>query len=134
MKVQGNKTNWYKAGESDSSYRSFRKYMDLIFTYAGTWSLSQELMQVNRAEMQIGDIFIQGGSPGHAVIVVDMAVDTSTGDKVFLLAQSYMPAQDIQILQNPNNEPLSPWYDLDFGETLYTPEWTFEASNLKRFP
>lgn len=134
MKVQGNKTNWYKAGASDSSYLSFRKYMDLIFTYAGTWSLSQELTRVDKADMQIGDVFIKGGSPGHAVIVVDKAVDPATKKKVFLLAQSYMPAQDIQILQNPNNKYLNPWYDLDFGETLYTPEWTFSAKDLKRFP
>jgi hypothetical protein len=134
VKVDGNKTSWYKTGEADTSYRGFRRYMDLIFTYAGTWSLSRELTRVDRSGMQIGDIFIQGGSPGHAVIVVDMAVQPETGKKVFLLAQSYMPAQDIQILQNPMNPALNPWYELDFGETLYTPEWTFQVGDLMRFP
>lgn len=134
VKVDGNKTSWYKAGDMDTSYRGFRRYMDLVFTYAGTWSLEKELNRTDISAMQIGDIFIQGGSPGHAVIVVDMAVHPETGQKVFLLAQSYMPAQDIQILQNPMNNALNPWYELDFGETLYTPEWTFRASDLKRFP
>ena len=44
------------------------------------------------SEMQIGDVFIRGGSPGHCVIVVDMAVHQETGEKLFMLAQSYMPA------------------------------------------
>lgn len=134
VKVDGNKTNWYKAGDTDTSYRSFRRYLDLIFAYAGTRSLSRELNRVDRSDLQIGDVFIQGGSPGHAVIVVDMAVQPETGKKVFLLAQSYMPAQDIQILQNPMNNALNPWYELDFGEMLYTPERTFRAADLMRFP
>ena len=51
--------------------------------------------------MQIGDVLIQGGSPGHAVIVVDMAENPATGEKLYLLAQSYMPAQDIQSAGEP---------------------------------
>jgi len=46
--------------------------------------------------------------PGHAVIVVDMAEDAK-GQRAFLLAQSYMPAQDIHILKNPMDADLSPW-------------------------
>ncbi|MBN2610182.1 MAG: hypothetical protein JXB00_01355, partial [Bacteroidales bacterium] len=54
-------------------------------------------------------------------------------NKVFLLAQSYMPAQDIQILKNPNDKSISPWYSLDFEGDLITPEWTFKKTDLKRF-
>ena len=82
--------------------------------------------------MEIGDVFIRGGSPGHAVIVVDLAADAQ-GRQVFLLAQSYMPAQEIQILKNPNDQALSPWYSTDFGEELVTPEWTFGKGERKRF-
>jgi len=63
---------------------------------------------------------------------VDMAQNPKTGQKLFLLAQSYMPAQETQILKNPNNSALSPWYELK-NETLETPEWTFEPSDLRRF-
>ena len=59
--------------------------------------------------MKIGDVFIKGGSPGHAVTIVDIAINPKTNKKVFLLAQSYMPAQEIKILKNPNNSELSPW-------------------------
>src|SRR5690606_29137865 len=101
--------------------------------YAGTLSLDKELHAKSIDEMQIGDVFIHGGSPGHAVIVVDMAVNKTTNEKIFILAQSYMPAQETQILFNFNNKEISPWYSIDFGETLKTPEWTFEKTDLKSF-
>lgn len=130
--VSGNKTSWKKSAEASSSYASFRKYLDIVFTYAGTLSLSKELKAKKLSALSVGDVFIHGGSPGHAVTVVDVA-QNGKGKTVFLLAQSYMPAQDIQILQNPNSKTLSPWYEVEEGERLYTPEWTFEWSDLKSF-
>jgi hypothetical protein len=130
--VQGNKSYWKKQTTPSNTYAGFRKYMNIIFSYAGTLSLSKEMISVDIKDIQIGDVFIQGGSPGHAVIVVDLAVD-SENNKMFLLAQSYMPAQDIHILVNPNNKGISPWYEVDFEGDLGTPEWTFKKSDLKRF-
>ena len=132
--IEGNKTKWVKRTQPSNTYADFRKYLDIIFAYAGTISLSNELTSIPVEDMQIGDVFIQAGSPGHAVIVVDMAENPSTGEKLFMLAQSYMPAQDIQILKNPIEDKISPWYSLKFGEQLKTPEWTFRKNDLKRFP
>jgi hypothetical protein len=132
--VDGNKVEWIKSAKVDSSYNSFRKYLNIVFMYAGSYSLSSEMEKVNDIKnMKTGDVFIQGGFPGHAVIVVDIAVNIETGHKVFLLAQSYMPAQQIHILKNPNDSQLSPWYSVDFGDTLFTPEWVFKKDDLMRF-
>ena len=133
IEVQGNSTYWTQAGYPSNTYNDFWKYMEIIFSYAGTRSLSKELKPVDINDLQIGDIFIQGGTPGHAIIVVDMAVDTTTEKKIFLLAQSYMPAQETQILTNPNDKRISPWYSTGFGQELVTPEWTFGKIDLKRF-
>ena len=132
--VRGNKVTWVKSAAADSSYRSFRKYLDVVFMYAGTASLSRELTPVRDVgKMKVGDVFIRGGFPGHAVIVADLAVNPQDGRKVFLLVQSFMPAQDMHVLRNPNNRVLNPWYELDFGEVLRTPEWTFRKNELRRF-
>ena len=132
--IKSNKVNWQKTGKKDYSYQNFRKYMDLVFTYAGTLSLNKELKSVTDMKaIKIGDVFIQGGSPGHAVIVIDIAENPNTGEKLFLLAQSYMPAQDIQVLINPMNVKISPWFSNSFDGDLDTPEWTFQKKNLKRF-
>ena len=133
IKVDGNVANYYKATDFLNTYESFRKYMDMVFAYSGTLSLNQELQSIAINEMRIGDVFIVGGSPGHAVILVDMAENTS-GDKVFMLAQSYMPAQETQLLINPNNKTISPWYSLKDAERLITPEWEFDLENLKTWP
>lgn len=100
--------------------------------YAGTASLAKELDKVGIEDAQIGDVLIQGGHPGHAVIIVDQVVDTLSGDARFLLAQSYMPAQDLQILLNPTDSEISPWYELKAGE-IVTPEWLFSSNDLMRF-
>jgi hypothetical protein len=132
MVISGNKTYWKNTKTPSNTVQDFTKYKELIFTYSGTLSLSKELIHVSINEMQIGDIFIQGGSPGHAVIVVDM-IENKLGEKMFMLAQSYMPAQEIQILVNPNDPQISPWYSLGDWRDLYTPEWNFTNEDLKRF-
>lgn len=118
----------------DHSYEKFRAYLDYIFAYANTRSLYRELTAAGSIfEMNIGDVFIQTGNPyGHAVIVIDMAQNKGSGEIAYMLAQSYMPAQDIHILVNPVNSSISPWYLLGEGP-IETPEWTFLPADLKRF-
>ena len=94
-------------------------------------SLNKQLIHVEADQLQIGDVFIKGGSPGHAVIVVDKCTNAK-GEVKFMLAQSYMPAQETQILVNPAS-PESPWYDLNFGENMISAEYTFTKDQLKRF-
>lgn len=134
IKIEGNEAYWVKQTTGSYDYDSFRKYLDIVFAYAGTLSLAQELKQVPIEAMKSGDVFLEGGSPGHCAIVLDMAENQATGEKIFLLAQSYMPAQEIHILKNPDNPDGNPWYSLNFGETLVTPEWTFSKNQLRRFP
>jgi hypothetical protein len=125
--------HWLAKAKTDDSYASFRRYMDLVFAFAGTASLEKELKSVPTGVIQIGDVFINGGSPGHAVIVADMAENKTTKAKRFLLIQSYMPAQDMHVLKNPANADGSPWYAVPDG-ALVTPEWTFTPGSLRRWP
>lgn len=133
IRVNGNNVEWVQTSSEMDTYKSFRKYMDMVFAYAGTLSLSQEMKRVPFEEMQIGDIFLKGNDPGHCVLVVDMAENESTGEKIFMIAQSYMPAQDIHILKNYNDKDISPWYSMNFGQELKTPEWVFTKEQVYRF-
>lgn len=133
-KVKGNEVAWARSASKDDSYRSLRSYLNTIFTYAGTRSLANELKAVpDPREIAAGDVFVQGGSPGHAAIVLDVAENPSAGRRVFLLAQGYMPAQEVHLLRNPSDERLSPWYDAGIDDLLVTPEWTFRKGDLRRF-
>lgn len=124
---------WKRTALFDDSYRSLRSYLDVVFTYAGTFSLGRALAPLrDLSGMRPGDVFVDGGFPGHAAIVLDMAVQPATGRTVFLLAQSYMPAQEIHVLRNPADPALSPWYPVDAAQhQLVTPEWTFQRSHLR---
>jgi hypothetical protein len=118
---------------SSSSGESFERYLEKVYSYCGTLSLEKQLRKSNHFyNMQAGDVLIKGGSPGHAVIVMDMAAN-SNGNKIYLLAQSYMPAQDIHIVKNPRNTELSPWYELKDNSLIYTPEWVFEPKQLRKW-
>jgi hypothetical protein len=131
--VKDNRSYWKKSSSPSNTYDDFKNYLNLIYTYAGTLSLSKELKSEKYKNISPGDIFIQAGSPGHAVIVVDLAINKTTGEKIYMLAQSYMPAQEIHILRNPENNN-SPWYKLNLdNKVIETPEWTFYAHDLKKF-
>jgi hypothetical protein len=132
--IKGNQVTWSKSAAANDAYPIFRNYCNTIFNYAGTSSLSKELKAVKDInDMKIGDVFIVGGFPGHAVLVVDMCENIKTGEKLFMIQQSYMPAQEMHILKNKNNPSYSPWYSLDFGSELETPEWTFRKDQLMKF-
>lgn len=127
-----NNSKEYKLGVLNDR-KHFDEYLNNIFARCGTLSLEKQLKPLrNLSDLQPGDVLIQGGSPGHAMIVVDIAANSS-GKKIYLLAQSYMPAQDIHIVINPMNKNISPWYDLN-GETLNTPEWVFPGGHFKTWP
>jgi Domain of unknown function (4846) len=132
IKVVGNKCSWSASARADSSHATLLAYLDRVFTYAGTLSLSQELRPAEGSDIEPGDVFIQGGSPGHAVIVVDVAM-TKEGQRAFLLAQSYMPAQSIHILKNLYRPASGAWFEVGVDDKLYTPEWTFAWSDRKRW-
>jgi len=133
ISVEGNDCRWVARSAASNTPDDLWNYLETVFMYAGTLSLNKELNAVNWDDMRPGDVLIQGGSPGHAVIVVDMIENETTGEKRFLLAQSNMPAQEIQILINPDNPEISPWYSLGCSNDIHTPEWNFKKSDLKRF-
>lgn len=109
----------------------FFGYLQQVFGMCGSASLSKQLKSSNDfSNIQPGDVLIRGGFPGHAVIVTDVA-QNSSGNKIFMLAQSYMPAQEIHVLNNPMNESLSPWYEVTDAATIITPEYIFKRNELK---
>ena len=105
--------------------------MRIVFTYAGTLSMDRESKSIDSKDIDVGDIFIKGGSPGHVVMVVDICTNAQ-GKKAFLLAQGYMPAQEFHILKNNNKENDMWYYEEEIVYPFSTPEYTFEEGSLKR--
>ncbi len=128
--VSGSRVRWVAGQPRAGDHTSLRQWLDVVFTYAGSLSLQRELKPVaSLLAVAPGDVLIQGGSPGHAVIVLDVARD-AVGQPAVLLAQSFMPAQSLHVLRNPQG---GVWYALQEGADIVTPDWRFAARDLRRF-
>jgi hypothetical protein len=118
--------------QNGNNRQAFDEYLRKVFSWCGTASLEKQLKPRQLKQIETGDVFIKGGFPGHAVIVMDMAINNK-GEKIYLLAQGYMPAQDIHLLKNPSDDKLSPWYKVAENQLVVTPEWTFQPGQLRKW-
>ena len=131
--INGDNAAWGTNAANDSSPESFERYLRILFAYASTLSMQKESMQADISDLQIGDIFIKGGSPGHVVMVADVC-ENEAGEKAFLLAQGYMPAQEFHILKNPLHQD-NPWYYVsEITYPFVTPEYRFDEGSFRRPP
>ncbi|MDR3184871.1 MAG: DUF4846 domain-containing protein [Prevotellaceae bacterium] len=128
------KTYWTKSPTEADRYATFKRYLDFIFTHADIETLLDDVQRSSLDRVMPGDMLIQITRPGHVVVVLDVAENAGTGDRVFLLAQSYKPAQSLHVLVNPGNEALSPWHSVsDIDDKILTPEFIFYKRDLRRF-
>ena len=132
-KIKGNKVTFHKTARIDHSKDNFYKYLNLIYMYSGTISLYSELPKINSiGKLQVGDMLIVGGSPGHVVMIADV-IKNEVGEKRFLLLQGNTPAQSVHLLKNLDDASLSPWYELKLNERIDIPGYTFYNSKFVRF-
>lgn len=131
VSVNGDNTSWVSQASPSDSKQSFEQYLRFVFAYASTLSMEKESKKIKKEQIQAGDLFIYGGSPGHVVMVLDVC-ENSSGEKAFLLGQGYMPAQQFHVLKNPLHEE-DPWYYVsELGYPFHTPEYSFQKGSLRR--
>lgn len=132
-KIKRNKVSFHKTASENSSKENFYKYLNLIYMYAGTQSLYSELPKINSIEnVQVGDMLIYPGSPGHVIMVVDKATNEE-GEKLFIFAQGNTPAQSVHIIKNPNDLNISPWFEVEMGAYVEIPTYYFNEAKFIRF-
>ncbi len=138
-KPEGLSFTFQPARRPDASYASFRRYLDAVFTWANTGALARDAERVNAASLTAGDFVVVAGTPGHAVLVVDVA-RAPDGRRALLLAQGFMPAQSFHVLRPdnaPSRAPEAAWFIVEPGATsIKTPFWApFSLEkNLRRLP
>lgn len=131
-RLGSDKASMEKRARADTSYESFREYLNVLFNYASTRSLAPESDTIPLDDLCIGDIFIFAGKPGHCVIVMDMCENTQ-GARAVLLAQSSMPAQSVHIIQPPGYPHA--WMQItDIEMPVKIMYWEFGEEHIKRMP
>jgi hypothetical protein len=125
FEVDGGKVKTVQTSQEDGSYEQYQKWMHHAFIYAGTRSLHLDATKVPVGDaIQPGDFFVSPGSPGHAVLVMDMAVAPDR-KPLALLGQGFMPAQDFHVLVDEGDHVVQGWFELPLqkDEFLNNPSW-----------
>ena len=121
--VSGRNLAW-RGGKGPASWDL---YLGKVFTWAGTLSLKAHETEAV-SEPRGGDVLVEGGSPGHAVLLLDVAVGPD--DVTYLLVgEGFMPAQDFHIELGPHD---GWWTWTEAG--LELPHWPLGRDSLRRFP
>ncbi|WP_452223281.1 DUF4846 domain-containing protein [Lacinutrix chionoecetis] len=132
-KINGNKVSFNKTASANNSRENFYKYLNLLYMYSGTLSMYNELESIkDEKELQIGDMLIKGGSPGHVAIICDEVINNE-GEKLFLLFQGNTPAQSVHLVKNLEDNSISPWYNLKMNSVIPVSNYTFYDSKFARF-
>lgn len=132
--IKGSRVERLQGEPRRDSWASYRSWLQYVFRYAGTRSLARDSAPVGADEpVRAGDVFVDPGSPGHAVVVLDLATDGR--DHLALLGQGYMPAEDFHVLRSPDAVD-GVWFRLpdDPDAPFDTPSWPgFTRGDLRRF-
>ncbi len=121
-----------KTAGTDSSYANFLKYMNLLFEYSGSQAFYHYYEALDPASVKPGDFVVKKGKKGHAVLIVDMAVD-SVGNRVALIGQGDTPACQFYLL---NYKKGNPWFPIEINQkSLPLPiKKKMYWQGLRRFP
>ena len=119
--VKSNRIHW-RLTQTEGSWEG---WLRSVFIWAGTLSL-QAYDTVEADKPIPGDVLLEGGSPGHVVLILDVAKQGS--HTYILIGEGFMPAQDFHIELGPE----SGWWRWD-GDGLALNHWVFDADSLRRW-
>lgn len=127
LDAQGASVFWALKGKpSEMDHAEFRRYLNGVFTWANSTSLAQQAEPVAAADLRPGDFFVHIGSPGHALIVLDVAKKPK-GPPLALLGQALNPSENVFVLQLGK---ATAWFSLRAPDPIITPhtkEFTWQG-------
>jgi hypothetical protein len=137
LRVRGNKVEQVSAKPAANTYRAYRSWLDTVFMYASTRSMNRDSVKVRRSEDLIaGDFLLQGGSPGHVVMILDVATHPD-GRRAALLGQGFLPAREFSVIRTRHPRVLNDvWFILpdDASQEIPAPPWrSFWMQDAWRF-
>jgi hypothetical protein len=109
---------WVKGKPSgDVDHAEFRRYLDAVFNWANSTSLSARSTPVGAESLTAGDFFLQSREPNHVAVVLDIA-EKPSGERVALLGQARNPAESIHVVR-PGKA--TPWFSVRPPVPVLTP-------------
>lgn len=88
-----------KGKPAELDHAEFRRYLDAVFNWANSTSLSPRSTPVAEPkDLVAGDFFLQSVEPNHVAVVLDVA-EKPSGERVALLGQARNPAESIHVVR-----------------------------------
>lgn len=133
LKVEGAKVRTVDVEPVASDRAALRAWFEQLFMYAGTRSLELDTKPVPLDwPIAAGDLLLRPGSPGHVVMVLDVA-EGNDGERIAVIGQGSMPAQELHVIPGPVD---GIWWRFPAGEdvSVDVPRWgALPRSSLRRF-
>jgi hypothetical protein len=132
--VINQKTHWTKTPSNPSQYRTFRRYLNFIFTHSDFQTLLRDMEPVPLRNIASGNVLTSGGGmENYVAMVLDVAAHRHTGEIMVLLVSGGNPAKSMYVLQNPvDNKTTGAWFPVKDG-IINTGKTILSTANLYRF-
>ena len=116
----------------------FERFLRKVYGNSNTTSLKREMKTKSLKDIVPGDVFVYespgAGYYGHAVLVVDVAINKKTGQKAIMLSQSSTPALTMHIIRDMLHPIQSPWVILDdSAEGVFISGIHFDIEDLREW-
>lgn len=107
-----------KGKPAEVDHAEFRRYLDAVFNWANSTSLSPRSTPVaDPKDLVAGDFFLQSTEPNHVAVVLDVA-EKPSGERVALLGQARSPAESVHVVR-PGKA--TPWFSVRPPVPVLTP-------------
>ncbi|MCK4766062.1 MAG: hypothetical protein KAW12_27940, partial [Candidatus Aminicenantes bacterium] len=96
-----------------ASNKSFKNFLKWAFAFSNSHSLKKGCKTIKEAELRPGDMIVQNerGGIGHVSMIMDIC-ETKTGQRLYLIGYSFMPAQEFHIEKAAEKYGSSGWFTL----------------------
>jgi hypothetical protein len=121
-----------KTNIPDSSRKNFESYLHTLFAESHTQQFYHAYPAIEQNQIKPGDFIVKKGSKSHAILIVDLAVDTN-GSIVALIGHGDTPACEFHLL---NYKETNPWFPLEKSQKIVPLPIRRKMSwdGLRRFP
>jgi hypothetical protein len=118
---------------ADSSRAAFEEFLFYLFHWTGSVALKRDLRRITASELRPGDLIVQNtsGAMGHVSVILDAAVN-GDGERLYLIANGWTPAQSMFIRQPQEGEGSDGWFSLA-GYERHLRGYQFGPFELRRF-
>ncbi len=115
------------------SQKTYVQFLRTAFASSNSHSLKQGGKKITKENLTSGDLFVQNenGGIGHVSIILDES--TNGKERLYLIAFSFMPAQEMHIEKAPSDRGKNGWFTYEGFIEHLKEKYPYGTPVLRRF-